>query len=251
MVAHIVSELPLPLQWALALLIFGGGLVVFAVRRSALRVAGGVAALCGAGGLAASWILSPALIVAPPYAVRIVSPAPGAHVGAPLTLTVRRNPSVRRSGSGNVLSVLPCGHRRRRPGTDRRRLARSRGPPGRPPRRRGRAGVPKPPGVQSPRDVHGDDHRGDGGDSGRSGILLTDERHAHILVVEDDAALREILAGALNLGRLRDVACGPRDHRVADAAQRHHHRHRPARHRTPVRRWMADPRTDGQTIARR
>ncbi|MGA8360900.1 MAG: response regulator transcription factor, partial [Candidatus Dormiibacterota bacterium] len=27
---------------------------------------------------------------------------------------------------------------------------------------------------------------------------MTDERHAHILVVEDDAALREILAGALN-----------------------------------------------------
>jgi len=86
--AHIVSGLPLPLQWGLALLIFGGGLLVFAVRRSALRVAGGVAALCGAGGLIASWVLSPALIVAAPYAVRIVSPAPEAHVGAPLTLTV-------------------------------------------------------------------------------------------------------------------------------------------------------------------
>ncbi len=88
MIAHIVSSLPLPLQWGLALLIFGGGLLVFAVRRSALRIAGGVAALCGAGGLAASWVFSPALLVAAPYAVRIVSPAPGAHVGAPLTLTV-------------------------------------------------------------------------------------------------------------------------------------------------------------------
>jgi hypothetical protein len=87
-VAHIVSSLPLPLQWGLALLIFGGGLLVFAVRRSALRIAGGVAALCGAGGLAASWIFSPALLLAAPYAVRIVSPAPGAHVGAPLTVTV-------------------------------------------------------------------------------------------------------------------------------------------------------------------
>ncbi len=88
MTAHIVSGLPLPLQWGLALLIFGGGLLVFAVRRSLLRVAGGIAALCGAGGLIASWVLSPALIVAAPYAVRIVSPPPGAGVGVPVTLTV-------------------------------------------------------------------------------------------------------------------------------------------------------------------
>lgn len=88
MIAHIVSNLPLPLQWGLALLIFGGGLLVFAVRRSALRIAGAVAALCGAGGLVASWVFSPALLVAAPYAVRIVSPTPGAAVGAPLTLTV-------------------------------------------------------------------------------------------------------------------------------------------------------------------
>lgn len=88
MIAHIVSSLPLALQWGLALLIFGGGLLVFAVRRSVLRIAGGVAALCGAGGLAASWIFSPALLLPAPYAVRIVSPAPGARVGAPLTLTV-------------------------------------------------------------------------------------------------------------------------------------------------------------------
>ena len=88
MIAHIVGGLPLPLQWALALLIFGGGLLVFAVRRSALRIVGGAAAVCGAGGLLASWVLSPALLVAAPYAVRIVSPAPGADVGGPLTLTV-------------------------------------------------------------------------------------------------------------------------------------------------------------------
>jgi hypothetical protein len=87
-IAHIVSSLPLPLQWALALLIFGGGLLVFVVRRSALRIAGGVAAICGACGLAASWVFSPALLVPAPYAVRVVSPAPGAEVGAPLTLTV-------------------------------------------------------------------------------------------------------------------------------------------------------------------
>jgi hypothetical protein len=87
-IAHIVSALPLPLQWALALLIFGGGLLVFVVRRSALRIAGAVAALGGAAGLGASWLLSPALIVAAPYSLRVVSPAPGAAVGAPVTLTV-------------------------------------------------------------------------------------------------------------------------------------------------------------------
>jgi hypothetical protein len=87
-IAHILGSLPLPVQWALAMLVFGGGLLVFAVRRSALRIAGGVAAFCGAGGLVASWVFSPALLVPAPYAVRIVSPAPGADVGAPLTLTV-------------------------------------------------------------------------------------------------------------------------------------------------------------------
>jgi hypothetical protein len=88
LIAHIVSGLPLPLQWGLALLIFGGGLLVFAVRSSALRVTGGVAAIGGAAGLIAVWVFSPALIVAAPYPVRIVSPAPGAAVGSPLTLTV-------------------------------------------------------------------------------------------------------------------------------------------------------------------
>ena len=88
MIAHILGNLPLPLQWALALLIFGGGLAVFAMRRGVIRIAGAVAALCGIGGLVASWILSPALLVPAPYAVRIVSPAPGAEVGSPFTLTV-------------------------------------------------------------------------------------------------------------------------------------------------------------------
>lgn len=88
MIAHIVGNLPLPLEWTLALLVFGGALLMFAVRRSAIRIAGGVAAFCGAGGLVASWVFSPALLLPAPYAVRIVSPAPGADVGAPLTLTV-------------------------------------------------------------------------------------------------------------------------------------------------------------------
>lgn len=88
MVAHILSNLPLPLQWGLAVLIFGGGLVVFVVRRTAMRVAGAVAAVAGVGGLIASWVLTPALLVPAPYALRIVSPTPGAEVGSPLTLTV-------------------------------------------------------------------------------------------------------------------------------------------------------------------
>ena len=88
MIAHILSNLPWPVQWGLALLMFGGALAVFAVRRSVIRIAGAVVALCGIGGLIASWILSPALLVPAPYRVRIVSPAPGAQVGSPFTLTV-------------------------------------------------------------------------------------------------------------------------------------------------------------------
>jgi len=87
-IAHILSNLALPLQWGLALLIFGGGLVVFFVRRSVIRITGGVAAVCAVGALAASWVLSPALLVPAPYALRIVSPAAGADVGSPFTLTV-------------------------------------------------------------------------------------------------------------------------------------------------------------------
>lgn len=88
MVAHVLSNLPLPLQWGLAVLVFGGALAVFALRRKPLRIAGGVAAGCGLAALAASWVLSPALLVPAPYTLRIVSPAPDAHVGSPLTLTV-------------------------------------------------------------------------------------------------------------------------------------------------------------------
>jgi hypothetical protein len=95
-IAHILGNLPLPLQWGLALLIFGGALAVFAVRRGVIRIAGAAAALCGVGGLAASWILSPALLVPAPYPVRILSPAPGAEVGSPFTLTVCGVPSTGR-----------------------------------------------------------------------------------------------------------------------------------------------------------
>jgi hypothetical protein len=88
LIAHILSNLPLPLQWGLALLIFGGLLVLFAVRRTPARIAGGVVALGGVGGLVASWVLSPALLVPAPYGVRIVAPTPGADVGSPFILTV-------------------------------------------------------------------------------------------------------------------------------------------------------------------
>ncbi|HEY6469267.1 MAG TPA: hypothetical protein VI434_05830 [Candidatus Dormibacteraeota bacterium] len=110
MIAHILSNLPLPLQWGLALLIFGGALAVFAVRRSAIRIAGAVAAFCGIGGLVASWILSPALLVPAPYAVRIVSPAPGAEVGSPFILTVcgvpATGPMVPATDSQHYLAII-------------------------------------------------------------------------------------------------------------------------------------------------
>lgn len=110
MIAHILGNLPLPLQWGLALLIFGGALAVFAVRRGVIRIAGAVAALCGIGGLVASWILSPALLVPAPYAVRIVSPAPGADVGSPFTLTVcgvpATGPMVPATDSQHYLAII-------------------------------------------------------------------------------------------------------------------------------------------------
>ena len=88
MIAHILSNLPLPLQWGLALLIFGGALIVFFVRRSVIRITGGVAAIGAVGALVASWVLSPALLVPAPYGLRIVSPAPGAFCGPALSSTI-------------------------------------------------------------------------------------------------------------------------------------------------------------------
>ena len=93
MTAHILSNLPLAVQWALAFLIFGGGLMVFALRRAALRITGAGVSICAIGTLIASWVLSPALLVPAPYALRIVSPPPGADVSAPFILTVCGVPS--------------------------------------------------------------------------------------------------------------------------------------------------------------
>jgi hypothetical protein len=104
-IAHILSNLPLPLQWGLALLIFGGGLAVFALRRTPFRVAGGVAALCGVGALVASWVLSPALLVPAPYPLRIVSPAPGADVDSHFVLTVCGVPA-----SGGLVAATDSQH---------------------------------------------------------------------------------------------------------------------------------------------
>jgi hypothetical protein len=104
-IAHILSNLPLPLQWGLALLIFGGGLALFALRRTAFRIAGAVAALCGVGALVASWLLSPALLVPAPYPLRIVSPAPGADVGSHFILTVCGVPA-----SGGLVAATDSQH---------------------------------------------------------------------------------------------------------------------------------------------
>ena len=110
MIAHILSNLPWPVQWGLALLIFGGALAVFAVRRGVIRIAGAVVALGGIGGLIASWILSPALLVPAPYAVRIVSPVPGVEVGSHFTLTVcgvpTTGPMVPATDSQHYLAII-------------------------------------------------------------------------------------------------------------------------------------------------
>ncbi|MGA7987341.1 MAG: hypothetical protein WCB51_02960 [Candidatus Dormiibacterota bacterium] len=105
MIAHILSNLPLPLQWGLALLIFGGGLAVFALRRTVFRIAGAVAALGAIGALVASWVLSPALLVPAPYPLRIVAPAPGSDVASHFILTVCGAPA-----SGGLVAATDSQH---------------------------------------------------------------------------------------------------------------------------------------------
>jgi len=104
-IAHILGNLPLPLEWGLALLTFGGALVVFVTRRSWIRMIGAAASVCGIGGLVAAWLLSPALLIPAPYALHIVFPAPGAEVGAPFTLTVCGVPA-----SGHMIAATDSQH---------------------------------------------------------------------------------------------------------------------------------------------
>jgi hypothetical protein len=112
-IAHILGNLPLPLEWGLALLTFGGALVVFVTRRGWIRRIGAAASVCGIGGLVAAWLLSPALLIPAPYALRIVSPAPGAEVGAPFTLTVcgvpASGPMVAATDSQHQLAIIVDG----------------------------------------------------------------------------------------------------------------------------------------------
>ena len=198
MIAHILSNLPLPLQWGLALLIFGGGLAVFALRRTPLRIAGAVAALCGIGALAASWVLSPALLVPAPYPLRIVSPAPGSAVGSHFILTVCGVPAsgglVAATDSQHYLAIIIDGVQA--PTVDVSQVPQdlAAGTAF----HRGRARQPQPSGIQPARDREGDHHRGGGRRCLRPGLVLTEEAAAaHILVVEDDRALREVVVGAL------------------------------------------------------
>ena len=248
MIAHIVSSLPLPLQWGLALLIFGGGLVVFAVRRSALRIAGGVAALCGAGGLGRELDLQPgAARGAHRTLCASCRPHPELDVGAPLTLTVCGVPGVRRAGSSDVVAVLPRGHPRRRPGAHRRCLARAGRPPRRPAHGRGRARVSQPPVVQSAGDVQGDDHGGAGRGSGRSGVLLTDEHRAR--TSSSSRTTRRCARSLPERSTRPGYETSLATHGITASQMLRgggDDRHRPARHRPSVRRRLADPRADGQ-----
>ena len=198
MIAHIVSNLPLPLQWGLALLIFGGG----------LRSSRSAGAPCGS----------------PERSRRSAAPAAWWRVGCSarrcwcrrrtLCASCRPHPvptSARRftltvcgvQASGRLvpatssqyyLAIIIDGVQAPTVDVWHVPLGLSSG--------RHTVEVelvsPSHQAFNPPATVHGDDHRGPGRAAGRPGRLLTDERRAHILVVEDDTALREVLVGALN-----------------------------------------------------
>jgi hypothetical protein len=89
-IAHVLIGSPVPLaaQWVAAALLFGGGLAAVAVRRRAWRIVATALAVCGLGGTLTAWVAAAVQPGAPPYSLRIASPANGARVVSPLTLTV-------------------------------------------------------------------------------------------------------------------------------------------------------------------
>jgi hypothetical protein len=89
-IAHVLTGSPVPLaaQWVAAALLFGGGLAVVAARRRAWRVVATALADCGLGGTLTAWVAAAVQPGAPPYSLRIASPANGTRVVSPLTLTV-------------------------------------------------------------------------------------------------------------------------------------------------------------------
>jgi hypothetical protein len=88
--AHVLTggPVPVPLQWLLAAALFAGALLAFTLRRRRLRrIAAAVSAL-GLLGTVGNWVVAATQPGAPPYAIRIVSPAADATVPETVLLTV-------------------------------------------------------------------------------------------------------------------------------------------------------------------
>lgn len=90
MIAHVLTNnpVPLPVQWLLAILFFGGALAMLALRRRGWRIAAAVATVCGLSGTISSWVVAAIQPGVAPYTLRIAAPSPGALVASPVLLTV-------------------------------------------------------------------------------------------------------------------------------------------------------------------
>jgi hypothetical protein len=89
-IAHVLTNnpVPLPVQWLLAILFFGGALAMLALRRRGWRIAAAVATVCGFSGTVSSWVVAAVQPGVAPYTLRIAAPSPGAVVASPVLLTV-------------------------------------------------------------------------------------------------------------------------------------------------------------------
>jgi hypothetical protein len=89
-IAHLLTGSPVPLsvQWLAAAALFGGAVAVASLRRRAWRITAGVVSACGLAGTVIAIVATAIQPGAPPYTIRIVAPASGSTLSAPVLLTV-------------------------------------------------------------------------------------------------------------------------------------------------------------------
>lgn len=107
MIAHVLvgSPVPLAVQWVAAVMLFGGLVAAVALRGRWWRIGSVSLALLGLVGTATTWTFAALQPGAPPYSLRIVSPAADARVSSPLTVGVC---GVR--GDGTTLPATDAAH---------------------------------------------------------------------------------------------------------------------------------------------
>lgn len=105
MTAHVLSGslLPLGVEWAAAVLLFGGGVAAVAVRRPAWRRTAIAAAAVGLIVTATGWVADATLPGRAPYALRIVEPQRVTNPAAVFTVCGVR-------GDGTLLTPTDADH---------------------------------------------------------------------------------------------------------------------------------------------